>query len=242
MRLLIFTFTLITATVFATTPDSLKQKKWAIGLTYSPDFCYRVSYEKSSFLALANIKESPKYGFTSGVNILYQLLDRVGVEFGVLYNNKGEKMYSNSSSSSTWTTPDGTSASYAIKETKSTLAYQYLEIPLKINVNLVNKNKLKLFPSLGCSMNVFMGKNTTTTFIYDDGHKEKNVSHEYEPKNIPTSEFSLLVGVGVSYDLNQRLFLKLEPSFRTFIRPLVDSPVSGTLYSVGANAGIYMKF
>ena len=158
MRLLIFTFILIASSVFATTPDSLKQKKWAIGLTYSPDFCYRVSYEKSSFLALANIKESPKYGFTSGVNILYQLLDRVGVEFGVLYNNKGEKMYSNSSSSSTWTTPDGTSASYAIKETKSTLAYQYLEIPLKINVNLVNKNKLRLFPSLGCSMNVFMGK------------------------------------------------------------------------------------
>lgn len=85
-------------------------------------------------------------------------------------------------------------------------------------------------------------KKTTTTFLFEDGHKEKKVFREYVRKNIPSSEFALLLGVGVSYDLNQKLFLKLEPSFRTFIRPLVDSPISGTFYSIGANAGIYMRF
>ena len=129
----------------------------------------------------------------------------------------------------------------ASTERKINFSYQYLEIPLKINIHVIN-NRLKVFPSIGCSANIFMGKKTVTTFLYDDGHKEKNVSHEYERKNIPNSEFALLVGVGASYDLNKKLYVKLEPSFRTFIRPLVDSPISGTFYSIGVNAGIYMRF
>lgn len=71
--------------------DTEKPKKWAVGLSYSPDYCYRVSYEKSSASALSNIEEKGKLGFTAGANVLYQLLDKVGIEFGVLYSTKGQR-------------------------------------------------------------------------------------------------------------------------------------------------------
>lgn len=249
MRFLLFILTFSTCVALAQQPTTEKPKKWAIGLSYSPDFCYRTSYEKSSLSALSNIDEKGKLGFTAGANILYQLLDQVGIEFGILYNTKGEKMHAEAFS---WNAGsmnydpslpnNGLNGNIITPERKINFSYQYLEIPLKVNVYLFNKNKLKLFPSIGCSANIFMGKKTATTFIFDDGHKEKSVSREYDRKNIPGSEFALLVGVGASYDLSERLFVKLEPSFRTFIRPLVDSPISGTFYSLGANAGIYLKF
>lgn len=241
--LLIFSSCVITAQQ----SDTEKPKKWAVGLSYSPDFCYRVSYEKSSASALSNIEEKGKLGFTAGANVLYQLLDKVGIEFGALYSTKGQR---NIVPANSWlgtavyydpSLPNYNQVGSSSADRKMNYSYQYLEIPLKINVHLIN-NRLKVFPSIGCSANIFMGKKTTTTFLYEDGHKEKKVSREYDRKNIPSSEFALLLGVGVSYDLNQKLFLKLEPSFRTFIRPLVDSPISGTFYSIGANAGIYMRF
>ena len=86
-----------------------------------------------------------------------------------------------------------------------------------------------------------MGKSTHTSLKYEEGWKNET-SNEYESKNIPSSEFALLLGVGLSYDINKKIFVKLEPSYRTFIRPLVDGPVSGTLYSIGANAGVYFNF
>jgi opacity protein-like surface antigen len=247
MRFLFLIFTFFSCVILAQQPEIKKPKKWAVGLSYSPDFCYRVSYEKSSASALSNIDEKGKLGYTAGANVLYQLLDKVGIEFGVLYSTKGQK---NIVPANSWrgtavyydpSLPNYNQVGSSSADRKMNYSYQYLEIPLKINVHLIN-SRLKVYPSIGCSANIFMGKKTTTTFMFEDGHKEKKVSREYERKNIPSSEFALLLGVGVSYDLNQKLFLKLEPSFRTFIRPLVDSPISGTLYSIGANAGVYMRF
>jgi opacity protein-like surface antigen len=235
MRLLLLTLFLYAAALQATTPDSLKIKKWAVGLTYSPDFCFRVRYAKASEKGSSNIIEKGKMGFTAGVNVLYQLLDRVGVEFGALYSTKGQKTHVTASS---WLSP--TEGQVIEPERHTSYTYNYLEIPLKVNVNLVNK-RLKIFPSIGCSANIFMGKTTSTHFV--NGDRPRTItSKDYNAENIPSTEFAILAGLGLSYDLTKKVFVKLEPSFRTFIRPLVDFPVSGTFYSVGANTGIYLKF
>jgi opacity protein-like surface antigen len=249
MRLSIFILAFLTTALLAQTPDSLKTKKWAVSLSYSPDFCYRTPYTKSDEVGTTDIKEKGKMGFTAGVNVLYRLLDRIGIEFGALYSTKGEKVsapafswYAPAASTYDPSIPNSGQSEYITSpERKTSYTFQYLEIPLKINVYLIN-TKFKVFPSIGCSANLFMGKKTMTTFLYENGRKEKEVSHTYEPKNIPSAEFAILAGIGLGYDINKNIFVKLEPSFRTFIRPLVDGPISGTLYSVGANAGIYFNF
>ncbi|MES2762734.1 MAG: outer membrane beta-barrel protein [Bacteroidota bacterium] len=231
MRLLIFTLLFSSGMLLATTPDSLKTKKWAVGLSYSPDFCFRTPYAKASEKGSSNMTEKGKMGFTTGINLRYQLLEKIGVEFGALYSTKGQKTLAGSFS---WLTP---TEGYVTEPEKTiTYTYQYLEIPLKVNVYLIN-TKLKIFPSIGCSVNIFMGKKTTVT---SEGSKETSTA--FEQQNIPKTELAVLAGVGISYDISDKLFVKIEPSFRSFIRPLVDFPVSGTFYSVGANTGIYLKF
>jgi opacity protein-like surface antigen len=241
MRALLFLlFALSITSLFAGQPDSLKTKKWAIGLTYSPDYCYRVSYIKAGDVPAANTTEKGKIGFTAGANLLYRLLDRVGIEFGVLYSTKGQKI---TTPSVEWQTPgsnNSPSTYVIIPEKLTTYTYKYLEIPLKVNVYIINK-RFKLFPSIGCSANIFMGKSTHTSLKYEEGWKNET-SNAYDSKNIPTTEFAILAGIGLSYDINKKLFIKLEPSYRTFVRPLIDGAVSGTLYSAGANAGVYYNF
>lgn len=249
MRLLIFILIFSTSSLFAGQPDSLKTKKWALGLTYSPDFCYRTAFNKNNQSTYSNIVEKPKYGYTAGLNILYRLMDKIGVEFGILYSTKGQKI---NTESYTWINPDdlqdptvpnyNSSAAVIGTNRKTKYTYQYLEIPVKINAYLVSHKKLKIFPSLGCSINIFTGKKTESTFDYNDGRTEKEKSSYYNSKNIPSAEFAVLVGVGVTYDISDKLFVKFEPSYRSFIRPLVDYPLSGTFYSIGANTGLYFNF
>ena len=45
----------------------------------------------------------------------------------------------------------------------------------------------------------------------------------------------------MSYDISEKMFFKFEPTYKQFIRPLVDLPVSGYMYSLGANFGLYLK-
>ena len=240
MRLLIFIIAFSSFSLFAGTPDSLKTKKWAVGITCSPDYCYRVSYIKDGEVPTTNTTEKGKFGFTSGINLLYRLMDKIGIEFGVLYSTKGQKTSTPPISWQTAGSSTSPSTYVTMPERLTSYTYKYLEIPLKVNVNVINK-RLKVFPSIGCSANIFMGKSTHTSLKYEEGWKNET-SNEYESKNIPSSEFALLLGVGLSYDINKNIFVKLEPSYRTFIRPLVDGPVSGTLYSIGANAGVYFNF
>ena len=245
MRLLIFIIAFSSTSLFAGTPDSLKTKKWAVGITYSPDFCYRVAY-KGKTEAFSTNSEKGKIGFTAGVNLLYRLMDKIGIEFGVLYSTKGQKV-----NTVAWDSPNGGYYDPAIPnydeqgtmvepEKHITYTYKYIEIPLKVNVYVINK-RLKVFPSIGCSANIFTGKTTKTKYILADSSPIKTTQN-FQRKNIPSTEFALLLGVGLSYDINKNIFVKLEPSYRTFIRPLVDGPVSGTLYSIGANAGVYLNF
>jgi len=247
MRLLIFILIFSTSFLFAGQPDSLKTKKWALGLTYSPDFCYRVPYIKDGEVPTVTTTEKGKFGFTVGANVLYRLLDRVGIEFGVLYSTKGQKT---TTPAVAWQTPgsnydpsipNSNQSTYVTTPEKVTAyTYKYLEIPLKINVFLINK-RIKIFPSIGCSANIFLGKKTRTSFKYDEGWKNET-SNAYDSKNIPKTEFALLAGIGLAYEINKNIFIKFEPSYRTFIRPLIDGAVSGTFYSIGANTGLYFNF
>lgn len=247
MRLLIFTFFLSFSALFSQNSDSLKTKRWAIGLSYSPDYCFRVPYT-SKIMGTSTNSENAKWGCTAGINILYKFTKKLSIEAAILYSTKGEKIHTPSFS---WYTPGGVydpaipnsgQGGYTITpEKRIRYTYQYLEIPLKINWYIVNK-KFKIFPGVGCSANLFIGKKTTTTFLYDDGHSEKETSRDFNINNIPKVDVAILASVGMSYDVSKNIFIKLEPCYRAFIRPIVDAQVSGYFYSAGLNAGIYSRF
>ncbi|MCD6018180.1 MAG: hypothetical protein K0S53_1301 [Bacteroidetes bacterium] len=244
MKLFICLLLCLTDAVFAQTADSLKTKKWAVGVTGSPDYCYQIPYTSKVSSGYTGTDTKANNGITAGFNVVYKVSKRIGIEIAVLYSTKGIVAHM-----PPWITPGGTydpsipngGGSTMEPEKRTAYKYQYLEVPLKINCYILNR-RFKVFPSLGVSANLFLGKKTATTVLDNAEIRKTTISHSYNSKNIPVVDAALLVGIGFSYDINRNVFIKLEPSYRQFLRPLVDAPVSGYLYSVGMNTGIYLRF
>jgi len=217
--------------------DTTKTKRIAIGLTFSLDYCYRTLKPDNSNTGklIADIRDSleiPKYGYTTGIIMLYKLNNRINLETGLKFSNKG---YKTKKTDLTWSQPD---PSQPIKNT-SIHSYQYLDIPLKVNYIIIN-SKLKLFLSAGVSANIFLTYKQTSIQEFSDGRTEKYASGLYYD-NFSKVNFALLAGFGINYDLNNKIRFRLEPIYRRSINSIIDAPIKSYLYSAGLNVGIYYK-
>lgn len=234
--------------------DTLNIKKWAIGIMASPDVCYRIPYSPANSPVLLN-KQTYHTNLCIGVTVNYNFTKRIGIETGLLFSSKGQVVISPATNWQTpdgiWQTPDGiydpsipnsgNSSIVYSPEKRINIKYNYLEIPLKCHINIINR-RFKLFPSIGASANIFIGKTVKETYKDDQGKEQKKVGHDYDTKNIPVVDVALIAGIGLSYDISKSLYIKLEPNYRQFIRPLVDSPISGYFYAIGCNGGLYLRF
>lgn len=216
--------------------DTLKSKKWAIGISASPDLCYRIPYGYYKYHPGSGVSENYKQGFCGGISLQYNFAKKFGAEVSLFYSTKGEKYHYDSF---VWDTPPYGTV-YRTPERIVTITYKYIEIPIKINYYILNK-RLKIFPSLGISTNLFIGKKTHTTYFYETTTTTET-SKKYSINNIPVVEMAACGGLGLSYDITKKFCIKLEPNYRCFIRPLQDSPVYGYLYSIGCNVGFYYRF
>jgi len=241
LKSIIFTIlTLIPLTVFCQSIDTIKVnsnqiKKLCIGLNFSPDYCYRTLKTDISHQWIADIRESleiPKFGFTTGVGLIYILSNRINLETALLFSDKG---YKTRKTDLIWSEPD---PSLPIKIT-FIYSYQYLDIPLKANYNIIN-SKLKLFLSAGVSANIFLTYKQTSIQEFSDGRTEKHTSGSIY-NNFSKVNFALLAGLGIDYDLNNKIRFRLEPIYRRSINSIIDAPIKSYLYSAGLNAGIYYK-
>ena len=75
--------------------DEIRKRQFFIGAFVSPDLSYRLLLNNTGTdLTLANSRDSyeiPKFGYTLGVNALYQLNSKIALSIGVEYSNKGQK-------------------------------------------------------------------------------------------------------------------------------------------------------
>ena len=252
IRLLSLLFIFNSALLFSQITDSTKRSKFAFGITASSDYCDGFRYTEptaNGTIIYYNYITKAKFGFSTGLNFQYNFCKRIGAELSLLYSTKGEKV---EIPTSNWITPNGTydpsipnsyyqNGSYYSPKHNSIYTYQFLEVPLKLNIYIFNK-RFKLFPSIGASANLFIGKKTQTTYFYNDGSTQTETSHNFNSRYIPKINVALIAGIGCSYDISEHLFLKLEPNFRCFIIPINELPVSSYLYSLGCNAGLYYRF
>ena len=91
MRFFTIILVLLTTSFFANQSDSLKLKNWAIGATFSPDYCYRMPYKVKPNLVSTNT-ESAVLGITTGFNVLCRLSNIIAIETGILYSTKGQRI------------------------------------------------------------------------------------------------------------------------------------------------------
>ncbi len=228
---------IIQSASFSQTNEQTSPNRLTLGLNFSPDYCYRTLVANNSEQQYSDVitnyrdsVESPKFGYTAGITLLYKFNKRFSFETGLKFSDKGERIKKHEIPvAPRWGFP--TKAAYVYH-------YQYIDVPLKANFYIVNK-KLKVFASFGFSVNIFLRDRVTSYYEYSDGSTKKN-------KENGNYDFLLLNpaamgGLGVDYNITEKINFRFEPIYRRSISPIIDAPIKGYLYSYGANFGMFYK-
>ena len=228
-------FLFISLISFAQESESLKESRFSMGLSFSPDYTYRTlialpsSRVSSGVISLRNDLESPRLGFTVGALVLMRLNERISLETGIKYSDKGEKI---DDLQLTYATPDPSAPDKATFIYK----YQYLDVPFKVNYSLTT-GRFEFFLSAGASLNLFVRSQSVARFSYAD--KEKiETTQDYVSLN--RFNISGIIGVGFNYELLPKLHLRFEPEFLHFLTPIVPGSVIQLPYALGANVGVFL--
>jgi hypothetical protein len=124
----------VSASSFAQTAEQKVEKPWCqLGLSFSPDLCYRLlnnadnASSASNTISSRNDTEIPMLGYTIGLSVSYNVNKRASLEVGLRFANQG---YSTRIVDLIFTPADTVNPDRARLKYK----YHYLEIPLKTNV------------------------------------------------------------------------------------------------------------
>ena len=232
--LILLPYVLLSNTIDSTkSVDSTKNRKWEIGFSFSPDYSYRTlksDADNQSLKEMRDTLEIPKFGFTTGINVVYHFNDRIVLETGLLFSDKGEKTKKTSFEN----VPSSQLPIYYTYK----YHYLYLDIPLKVDYYLLT-GKLKLFVTAGVSGNIFINQKTTLLQGHDNGDIQKNTT-TFNP-GFNRFNLAMIAGLGINYKLSSRMNLKVEPVYRRSLTSIANTPIKSYLYSTGLNMGISFK-
>ena len=211
--------------LFCQTSDSVKLKKINLGITFSPDYSFRTikteasnQWIKDSYDTL----EVAKFGYTTGLNLVFKFNKNFSLAIGFLVSDKGEK-------TKKWLTPIPPAINYNSH-------YYYLDIPIKANYVLINK-KMKLYVSAGISTNIL----ESHKIVILDGINETKKTF-INNTQLSKINFAMLAGFGIDCPITNKWYFKVEPIYRRSIGPIADAPLKKYLYSLGLNFGFYCQF
>jgi len=230
MRKLFITILILIPLInFSQQSDSTSTKNLIVGLTFSPDYCYRTLIANKSAQWIVDIRdtsETYKFGFTTGLRFVYKLNRRFAIETGLLFSDKGEKTKKLKL----------VNLSGEMGVAENNYHYYYIDLPLKFNYTFILK-RLKFFISGGVSTNIFLTQKTTSTLEYSDGSTETINSSS----NSLLSKVNIVAlgGFGIDYNFTNRLNCRIEPTYRRSIIPIADTPIKQYQYSFGANVGLF---
>jgi hypothetical protein len=234
---IIFAITLFHLSCFGQTaqnqPAQAETSGFQLGIHFSPDVCYRTlknndgSTMSDAIIQQRNENEIFKLGYTLGLTTLLPLNKHISLESGITYSNKG---YQTTMQVLYYFQYDPA----APQKMKSIYNNHYIDIPFKANF-ILGKKKLRFISSLGLTTNVFIRETSTSVLVYSD-RTERNSSatnFKYNRLNLSPS-----FGLGIDYQLNDKMNFRIQPSFSYSLLKIIDAPVTAYLYS----GGIYMSY
>jgi hypothetical protein len=236
MKKFVLVLLLFPTLVFCQTTD--KTARFTLGLSFSPDYCYRSLTSDSSGKFIKDLRDSTeiaKFGYTTGVNFSYIISKRFSVDAAILFSDKGEQMNKGFDVLNPLNPEDPLLAA----KLRINYHYYYLDVPIKINFNILTK-KVKLYLTAGISPNIYLVYKSKSVLEFDNGHKKKSTSSgrgDYSDINL-----SVIGGIGFSYDFAKHWSFRLEPVYRRSVISIINTPVKGYLYSIGINTGVYYNF
>ncbi len=238
-RLLLFTILFFSFSLYGQETIKTKDKRFFIGVIFSPDYSYRNLTKKGNSLSdnqwneIKNYMDSieiSKFGYTSGINFLYQFNTRWSAETGIQYSNKGYQISSILTSSIEY--PEDRNLANIL------YSYNYIDIPFKANYSFINK-RINLFVSIGAILNI----NINSTIKYIPDIPTPQFKTHTKDNNYPYNKINIspTIGFGLNYKINDRMKLSIEPAFRYGILNIDNSSYSTMhLWSTGLNFGYYV--
>lgn len=231
--LLLTTFNLSGQNSTKETPSS-DPKRILIGISVSPDICYRTlrnndgSSSSDLIIDLRNQQEIYKIGSTAGLIASYSFTDFFSLETGLQYSNKG---FRTKEQDVIIVEPEEDLP----QKTRFIYNFHYIDIPVKANF-VIGKKNVRFVTSVGLTTNFLLKETQTSILIYQD-HTDRNTDlTNYTHKKV---NISPTISAGIDYKLNSRMNLRIMPVFRYGILKIIDAPVTGYLYSGGLNISYY---
>ena len=238
MKLLISLLLILPLTALCQKKDTIRTGKISIGLSFSPDYCYRYLSAQESAKWIANHRDSienPMFGYTAGINAAYRLNKRITFEAGFLFSDRGEKYTYDFSNAHPINPNDPFLPIFSTVRNH----YYYIDIPIKVNVNLISKRS-KFYIFAGMSPNIFIKSRRVTINEFSNGQTRRSIDNIGQP--FSKINFNVIGGLGFSYDLIKHLYIKAEPIFRLSLNKLASTPIKQYEYSAGINIGLFYQF
>lgn len=208
-------------------------RKIQFGINISPDICYRTLINDSENEFIKEYRdgiEIPKAGYSAGMSLAYHIGKNFGIETGIQYSNKGLRTKMVEIDDSSLERPDA-----AVPEKHGLIDnFHYLDIPVKANFFLGTK-KLRFVAGAGIAVNFLVKSSHTSIKVFPDRTDKTTHSHNEVFRKMNLSPF---VSLGIDYKLNDKINIRVEPTFRYGILKIIDSP-SAHLFSGGVNIGCY---
>lgn len=88
--------------------------------------------------------------------------------------------------------------------------------------------------------NLFLNQVLLTYSYYESGEVKKTINRLQD--DIRKINLSVQLGMGLRYQLNDRLTLMAEPVLRYGLLNSADTPVAEKLWTAGLNTGVYFSF
>ena len=239
----ILIFLLITCANQSSGQDSVKvnDSRFFIGGSFTPEYSYRtIKKDKDlpddTWEFASNIMDSvevAKFGYSAGMSFGYYLTNKLSVESGLQFSNKGYKTIPLNYIID-WENP----GSYLAVATIS-YRYYYLDVPLKLNYEFFN-NRFQVITGIGVIGNIFLKAMRKIT-AENSGDDFVNDTDEMDIEQNPVI-ISGVLSAGVKYNINKKVHIRLEPVFKYALTDFEDnSYISTYLWSVGVQAGVFLK-
>ncbi len=227
---------------------SIGYKKFQLGVNFSSDVCYRTLANNNGesivdgIIDWRNESEIPKFGYTTGLNVVYSLKRNISFETGLQFSNKGyqtetmDLIYGDQIDPVTGVISPESSDTKAPTKSKYIYSDYYLEVPVKANFTF-GKRKVRFITSAGIAVNLFIAETKTVVYTYIGGSTKQKDYSSYFSYNI--INLSPTVSFGIDWKITPKMDLRAEPTIRYGVLKIIDMPVTGYLWNYGLNVGCY---
>jgi hypothetical protein len=227
---------ILSGSAFAADTTSVRQKRFAIGITVSPDYCFRrlqVTAPNAVTDYIINYRtdaEAPMPAYTGGIDLSCQLKERFSSSLGINFSQKGFQATYNNLMDINGNTIGSVNFRYN---------YYYIGIPLKANFSF-GKKKIHFITSAGLTPSFLLYEQGVSKVKYSNGDKSKS-KDKPDYINNPFNLF-LDAGLGADIRLGEKTGLQIMPDFSYGLLRTVNAPITEYLWNTGLNIRCYFRF